>query len=217
MSLVGKTVKIDEDNKHLIAFFYPDYVMRDYLAFWEAELNVIYTGSPKPDLKASLAIKTKNFISLTAEDNNYDVDLNNRANLLEFVYRKWDYDFKEVLSKDTQKYLFGISYEDFLNYIKTYWVLGYSELDSWPIIDINSLISQTNDKELYKKVISLIETYNEKYIEACVFNYLKSHLKKFDNKKLSKLLTKYRVQEMCMRNKLILFLSKLTELKTNRI
>jgi len=142
MSLIGKTVSIS--NKGLLEFFYPSFEKKDKL-FFDKETRVIYVGEPKPNIIRFLTLNTKEFINTVGIS---DIDLDERENMVKFVYEKHN----KTVKDNTKEILLNMSELDFINYVKKYWVGGYSELDDdkkFTIFDLYKALNDTNSKAVY--------------------------------------------------------------------
>jgi hypothetical protein len=194
VGLVGKTVKIS--NMGLLEFFYPRFRVKDHL-FFDANNSVIYVGESRPDLLEYLGRGTKEFINTVGIS---DIDLDVRDRMLDFVYEKHN----KVPKSDVVDSLKNVTDRDFEQYIKKYWVSGYSTLDDdceYSIFDLYKAMGNSNRESLkifyelrksYEAKIlkRSVETFLEKVVDVDtvnVSNYYLKILKEFNKRYRSKL------------------------------
>jgi len=154
-SLTGLTVKIE--NKDLLQFFYPKYLVKHTL-FFDEENKVIYIGKTRKDLIIYLKNNTKEFINTVGKP---DINLNNDEVLLSFVYKKWNKKF----NKSTEGYLLELDKKELYKYIKYFWITGenlYQFNNKKSSQDIISLLDMT-ELQIIK---SFFETVNETTVDV---------------------------------------------------
>lgn len=162
-TLIGKTVKIK--NVALLEFMYPDFIVKDKL-FFDNDNKIIYTGKLRNNLKDYLKKNTKEFINTVGP---YDIDLDDREILLEFVYSKYGKEPKESV----KEVLLNASDEDFYSYIKSYWIIGKSKLDKIDVTIFDLYKNITKPKnEILKILFKLFQHYNPIMIESSIITFI---------------------------------------------
>lgn len=204
MDIIGQTVNIKD--KSLLQVFYPTFQIKETVLF-DNDNDVIYIGPPKKDTVEFLKNNTRRFINTVGK---YDLDLDIKEILTRFVYEKW----KKEPKDEVLEVLNNMTDEDFYNYIKTYWVLGKSSIDSnsVTIYDLYKVFGKSRT-DAVKTYFTLLEYYSPQVIESSLITfidkvvnyndvYASGHymklLKDFRDKHLNKIkpvLNKYRMME----------------------
>lgn len=145
--MIGKTVKTKDP--YLIQFFYPSFQMRERIDYSDADKDILYVGKSKGNTVKMLEVCTGRFINTVGVP---DFDLDNREDMLEFVYRE---KFKEVPKKvlDSIK---DYSDEEFITCIKTFWITG-----RW----VGDVKSESSVYELYQLSVDSLKQCLSKYFE----------------------------------------------------
>lgn len=182
MNLAGKTVKINQPE--LLQFFYPDFQIKQKL-FFDQDNAIIYVGPNKEDLIQYLTYRTKAFINTVGSA---DFNLNNKKEFLRFVYGKWGKNIDDLPS-DTLSYILELPDNDFIDHLKNYWILGYSELDvrQNDSIDLLYLFKQIgrSKTELCSAYVEILKTKSEAEIEYALIKFIDRSLNPTANTQLS--------------------------------
>ncbi len=161
--LEGKTVNCKDVG--LLSFFYPSFVVKDTL-FFDHDKNVIYVGSMKKNMMQYLKNNTNSFINTVGP---YTVDLDNEEELIDFVYSKWNKEPKDGI----RDLLLNMQRVDLLIYLKKYWIIGRSDLDSMDVTVFDLFKSFLKPKrESYDVYFRLLEYVDPVVIEHSILTFL---------------------------------------------
>lgn len=161
--LEGKTVNCKDVG--LLSFFYPSFVIKDTL-FFDHDKSVIYTGSMKKNMVEYLKNNTKTFINTVGP---YTVDLESEEELIDFVYSKWGKEPKDGV----RDLLLNLQRSDLLIYLKKYWMVGKSDLDSMDVTIFDLFKSFLKSKsECYSVYFRLLEYVDPIVLEHSIFTFL---------------------------------------------
>ncbi len=161
--LEGKTVKIV--NKDLLLNFYPDYQLKEVL-FFDNSSRVIYCGKSRKNLLDYLGNNTLSFINTVGP---YDYDLDDRDNLIEFVFDKHNKKPKE----STVDLLRNMIDDDFYYNIKLLWFTGRLvdiEDAEYTIYDLYKNLTKSKH-DLLRVYFGLLKFTNPKVIEASLLTF----------------------------------------------
>jgi len=130
--LLGKVVKTN--NYHFIGFLYPNFpFVGHFLINYESAPGIIYSGKEhligdERKYITSFLSKEKlqntgyTFISIYSADGKYDIDLTDRETMLDLVYSKWGFDYKQYLDIDMLAVLLERDEQDFYDFLKFRWL-----------------------------------------------------------------------------------------------
>jgi hypothetical protein len=163
MGLIGKTVSTS--NISLIEYLYPNYQVKESL-FFDKDSDVIYVGKMRKDLLEYLREGTSTFINTVGV---CDVDLDNRESMLNLVYEKHG---KEI-SEKIKEVIMSLNDKDFVNYVKSYWVLGKSTYENNTEVTIYDLYkNMVSFNQSVKVFHKLRETYPNEVLLSSIESFI---------------------------------------------
>ena len=119
-----RTVSEGVDCTGLLPYLFPNYEKKDDI-FYDKDNYVLYTGKYFSGLKKRLLEGTKGFVAV-CNIGMFDYDITDRETMLGVVYSKWD---KEP-GDNVYKFIENLSDDDFYKFVKKFWVLGKSKVES---------------------------------------------------------------------------------------
>lgn len=173
-----KTVKVKDVG--LISFLYPDYQIRQTLTFADKDINVIYVGSSRKDLKSYLERNTKSYINTVGFP---DLDMTNTKTSLGWLFNKYG----QELTDNILNIVESMDDEEFWYYFKVMWVTG-KWFGSKEDLKYNTfhLFSATTGsiKDELSVYFELLKGYNPLVLESSFLTFL-SRVKTLDSQNVS--------------------------------
>lgn len=164
--MVGKTVKVNDP--YLLKFFYPNFQVKEELTYSDRDVDVIYVGKLRKDLKEYLGRNTHRFINTVGVP---DLDFNNRDAVLEWAYKCKG---KEVTDKIKEQ-VKNLDDEFFLYLLKIYWIterwVGESNSSDVSVYNLfqSSVSSVKTALQIYFK---LVEEQPARIVESSFITFL---------------------------------------------
>lgn len=163
--MLGKTIKVFDYG--IISFFYPDFIVKTDISVMDKDLNVIYIGRYKNNLKKLLEENTKNYISTVGTP---DLDFTNAENILDWVLEKKDKQKTDKMKESLQ----NLDYNTLVNNIKIFWITNRwncNEDDSTTLFDLFSS-SVDGIKSFITTYFNVLNNYSPNLVESSFLTFL---------------------------------------------
>ena len=175
LTLINKFVKVKDENRGIdntgvIAFMYPNYLVKDEV-FFDYNNDIIYTGKYERDIRDILSNATHSFIAL-CDGGITDVDFTNREVILQVLKDKYSGRF----SKEKMDIMLNMSDDDFWKTFKKLWVKnsGMSKEESdIKIFDLyDDIVHKRSKSKILKDYFSLSKDYSDSAIFASMLSFI---------------------------------------------
>ena len=175
LTLINKFVKVKDesqgiDNSGVIAFMYPNFLVKDEV-FFDYENDIIYTGKYEKGLKDILINATHSFIAL-CDGGVIDIDFTNREVILQVLKDKYSGRF----SKEKIDIMLNMPEDDFWKSFKKLWVKNSSmskEEGDVKIFDLyDDIVHKRSKSKILKDYFELSEYYSDNAIFASVLSFI---------------------------------------------
>lgn len=155
--MIGKTVK--SNSPELILFMYPGFTLRNTIVGHTNRL--LYNGPMRNNLLQTLRNHSDHYISVTGKP---DIIFDSREAIIQFIASR----SKRRVGKQMMKSLESLSDTEFINFAKSFWVLGrYPTLPKVQesVFDYYQSFLMTKE-ELIRRFFMLLDSHPFSFVEA---------------------------------------------------